>query len=257
MLRLSNITYRAGHHTLLQDVNTTFAPGQLHLVIGPNGAGKSTLLKIAAGQLKPHSGEVYYADKDLQTFSYQSLAQIRGALSQHMELSFPLTVREVVMMGRYPHMAGTARPKDLACCEEAMELFDLQALENRDYMSLSGGEKQRVHFARIMAQIWEPVAGGCRYLLLDEPLTYLDVHYQFQFMQQLKQLLQQKDLVIVGVVHDLNIAARFADNLLLLHHGKLISSGPRETVLTAANIRSAYQLEPVIYQEGDRYLLFF
>ncbi|PSL46341.1 iron complex transport system ATP-binding protein [Chitinophaga niastensis] len=257
MIQLSNITCKAGNKILLQNINARFEPGKLHLVIGPNGAGKSTLLKIAGGQISPHAGTVLYETKRLETMSYQALARVRAALSQHMELSFPLKVWEVVMMGRYPHIHGNHVRKDIRYCHEAMQLFDLEELSERDYMSLSGGEKQRVHFARIMAQIWEPVPGSCRYLLLDEPLTFLDVHYQFQFMQLLKTLLQQQDLVIIGVVHDLNIAAKFADNILLLHHGKLVCSGTREAVLTSAHIREVYRLEPVIYETSDRYFLFF
>lgn len=257
MIRLSNITCKAGSKILLQDIDADFAPGKLHLVIGPNGAGKSTLLKVAGGQLTPDKGTVQYADKPVETFSCKALARIRASLSQHMELSFPMKVEEIVRMGRYPHLSGTYGSKDLQYCREALQLFDLDQLIARDYMSLSGGEKQRVHFARIMAQIWEPMPGSCRYLLLDEPLTFLDVHYQYQFMQLLKTLLQQQDLVVIGVVHDLNIAAKFADNLLLLHQGKLVCCGTREEVLTSSYIRKVYRLEPEIYEPADRYFLLF
>lgn len=257
MIRLSNITCKADSKILLQEISTDFAPGKLHLVIGPNGAGKSTLLKVAGGQLAPDEGIVQYEDKPVATFSCKALARIRASLSQHMELSFPLKVAEIVMMGRYPHMGGDYSSKDLQYCREALQLFDLEQLAARDYMSLSGGEKQRVHFARIMAQIWEPVPRCCRYLLLDEPLTFLDVHYQYQFMQLLKTLIQQQDLVVIGVVHDLNIAAKFADNLLLLHQGKLVCSGSREEVLTSSHIRKVYRMEPEIYESADRYFLLF
>jgi len=257
MLVVSDLSYAAGNKLLLQSVNLQLDAGKLHLVIGPNGAGKSTLLKVIGGQIPPSSGSILYGNKNLSAFNCKELARIRASLSQQQELSFPLKVWEVVMKGRYPHVRENPGDKDIRYCREAMQLFHLEALADRDYMHLSGGEKQRVHFARIMAQIWEPVPDTCRYLLLDEPLTFLDVHYQFQLMELLKTLLQQSNLLIVGVVHDLNIAARFADNVLLLHHGKLIAQGNREQVLTSENIRNVYQLEPVVYEKDDRYFLAF
>lgn len=257
MLVVSDLTYATGQHVLLQSIHLKLDAGKLHLVIGPNGAGKSTLLKAIGGQIAPTSGTISYADKNISTFRKTELARIRASLSQHQELSFPLKVWEVVIMGRYPHRLESPARKDMQYCMEAMQLFHLEALAGRDYMSLSGGEKQRVHFARILSQIWEPVPDSCRYLLLDEPLTFLDVHYQFHFMELLKKLLQQPGLLIVGVVHDLNIAARFADNILLLHQGKLIAQGSREEVLRPEHIRNVYQLEPVIYEKDDRYFLAF
>ena len=161
------------------------------------------------------------------------------------------------MMGRYPHFTGQAEAKDLQACEAAMRYFDVWALNNRSYTSLSGGEQQRVHFARVMAQIWYPQEGQHRYLLLDEPLTFLDVQYQYRFMQQLMALTQEQHLVVIGVLHDLNLAARFADHLLLITEGKLLAQGLVSEVLTTDHIRQAYQMTPEIIQHGERsYILF-
>ena len=149
-------------------------------------------------------------------------------------------------MGRYPHFTGKPAPQDEAACLEAMQFFDVSGLAGRNYLTLSGGEKQRVHFARVVSQIWYPVKECCRYLILDEPLTFLDVHYQFDFMYKLQELLKNKDLVVIGVVHDLNLAARFADKIILLHQGKILADGDIRTVLTKENILTAYQIEPTI-----------
>ncbi len=131
-------------------------------------------------------------------------------------------------------------------------------MADRDYLTLSGGEKQRVHFARVLAQIWHPARGKSRYLFLDEPLTFLDIYYQFEFMEKLQQLLKQGDLVMVAVVHDLNLAARFADQILLLHQGKVLACGSKDQVLTQENIRTAFRVEASLVRENDQslYLLF-
>ncbi len=257
MLTAEHITFRAGNKMLLDDVSVVFAPGKLNLIIGPNGAGKSTLIKVLCSQFRPHSGSVLYSGKNITAISISELARFRSVLSQSVDITFPLKAREVVMMGRYPHFTGTATKKDQAACDEAMQFFDVSELADRDFLTLSGGEKQRVHFARVAAQIWIPYHTGCRYLFLDEPLTFLDVHYQFDFMHKMVKLLSQQDIVIVGVVHDLNLAARFADQITLLHHGRVLASGTRDHVLIPQNISTAYQLTPVIHRDNGAMHIFF
>ncbi|MBI3519637.1 MAG: heme ABC transporter ATP-binding protein [Bacteroidetes bacterium] len=257
MLKAQNITYSVGNKVLLDNVSVDFEAGKLHLIIGPNGAGKSTLIKVLCNQLQLKSGSVYYGNHNSMHLSISEQARMRAVLSQNIELAFPLTVKEIVMMGRYPHFTGQPTSKDEIACEDAMRFFDVIDMANRNYMTLSGGEKQRVHFARVVAQIWYPVTDQFRYLILDEPLTFLDVHYQFDFMHKLIELLKHKDIIIVGVVHDLNLAAKFADNIVLLHQGKLLASGNRDFVLSAKNIKTAYQLEPVIHYHEENMYLFF
>lgn len=257
MIRLENISYQVGDKKLLDDISVTFDPAKLNLIIGPNGAGKSTLIKIICHQLHPQAGNIFLCEKNIKNFTVQELARIRAVLSQNVSLAFPLSVYEVVMMGRYPHFTGKPGKRDKIACDEAMDFFDVADMAGRNYLTLSGGEKQRVQFARVLAQIWYPLGGAHRYLVLDEPLTFLDVHYQFDFMNKLVRLLQQTDMVIIGVVHDLNLAAKFADNILLLNQGKLLSSGSKEKVLTKENIKTAYTLEPIIHYENGRMFLFF
>jgi iron complex transport system ATP-binding protein len=257
MLTAEHITYKVGNKTLLDDVSVQFKPGEFNLIIGPNGAGKSTLVNILSNQLHPQQGQVLYNNQDSTNFSVSSLAKIRAVLSQNIDLAFPLSVTEVVMMGRYPHFSSKPSSHDESIVQEAMRFFDVTALAERNFMTLSGGEKQRVHFARVAAQVWDDKNKACRYLILDEPLTFLDVHYQFDFMHKMKDLLQHQNLVVIGVVHDLNLAAKFADQIILLHEGKLLAQGDRKKVLTKENIKTAYRLEPFIHEDKGAMYLFF
>lgn len=258
MLSVKNISYKIDNKALLENICVDFEAGKLNLIIGPNGAGKTTLIKIICSQITTRQGGVYFDDKNINTYSLSELASIRAVLSQNIELSFPLTVSEIVMMGRYPHFSVKPTSIDETACEEAMCFFDIIEFRDRNYMTLSGGEKQRVHFARLMAQIWFPVKNSHRYLILDEPLTFLDVRYQFDFMRKLTKLLQrQRDIVIIGVVHDLNLAAKFGNYLVLLHHGNIMAMGNKHEVLTEENIRDVYQIESVIRKEKDDLHIFF
>lgn len=242
-MTLENITYSIAGKKLVDDVSAKFRVGKLNLIVGPNGAGKSTVIKILSGQLKPTSGKAYLGLEEVFSIDPKRLSQIRAVLSQQIELAFPLKVWEVVMMGRFPHFVTKPSEQDERACEEAMRFFDVWNMADRNYLTLSGGEKQRVQFARVLTQIWFPLEGRPRYLLLDEPLTFLDIHYQFQFMKQLQKLIQEQNLVVVGVVHDLNLAARFADTVLLLNNGKVLASGTTREVFTKENIRTAFHLE--------------
>jgi iron complex transport system ATP-binding protein len=247
MISTHDISVSVGSKLLLREVTAAFEPGKMNLIIGPNGAGKSTLIKVLARQMVPTSGRVFYDQKDVKTFSIADLAKIRAVLSQNIGLAFPLRVSEVVMMGRYPHFVGKPGPHDEQAVLEAMKFFDVLEMADRNYLTLSGGEKQRVHFARVLCQIWY-ANNQVRYLMLDEPLTFLDIHYQFQFMKQLTELLSKKDMVVIGVVHDLNLAARFGDNIILLYEGRVLAQGAKRDVLTKQNIKTAFQMEPKIVE---------
>jgi iron complex transport system ATP-binding protein len=254
MLQATNITFSVGQKRLIEDISVSFAPGKLHLIIGPNGAGKSTLIKVLARLLRPQNGAVEYEGVDVRDAREADLAKHRAVLSQAIEVAFPLTVREVVMMGRYPHFGGRPGPLDEKIVDEVMAHFDVMEFTARDYQTLSGGERQRVNFARVLGQLWrggtanEDANGssaGCRYLFLDEPLTFLDIHHQIDFMKKVRMFGRARDVITVGVVHDLNLAARFADEIVLLNQSRVVAAGTPTEVLTADRIRDVFRVEPI------------
>lgn len=248
MLTASNITFRVGNKPLVSDISASFAAGKLHLIIGPNGAGKSTLVKVLARLLRPQTGRVEYDGVDVSSASEAELARRRAVLSQAVEVAFPLTVREVVMMGRYPHFGGRPGPIDEKMVDQVMQHFDVTEFSERNYQTLSGGERQRVNFARVLAQLWPDGSGGAssssRYLFLDEPLTFLDIRHQIDFLKKIRRFTEAPEVVTVGVVHDLNLAARFADQIVLLNEGRVVASGTPAEVLTADRIESVFAVRP-------------
>ena len=258
MVEAQDVGFRAGHRDLLSGVSAKFEPGRLHLLIGANGAGKSTLVKVLSRLLKPATGRVLYDGREVSSASERDLARRRAVLSQAIEVAFPLTVREVVMMGRYPHFATRPSSHDVAVVSEVMEFFEVTDMAERSYPTLSGGEKQRVNFARVLAQVWQPLSGQHRVLFLDEPLTFLDIRHQIDFMKKVRSTVAGGDMVVIGVVHDLNLAARFADRLLLLNQGRMLAEGTSAEVLTPENIRVAFGIEPVVTTApgGGTHLMF-
>lgn len=270
MLEARDITFRVGDKALINEVSVSFAPGKLHLIIGPNGAGKSTLIKVLARLLRPQTGKVEYEGVDVQHASESDLAKRRAVLSQAIEVTFPVTVREVVMMGRYPHFGGRPGPVDEKITDELLDYFDVTEFSARNYQTLSGGERQRVNFARVLAQLWRDDDGSspatnspstptsCRYLFLDEPLTFLDIRHQIEFMKKVRGFTSAPDVVTVGVVHDLNLAARFADQIVLLNQGRVIAMGAAAEVLRADRIRDVFGVEPtfVPVNRGGIHLIF-
>lgn len=251
--------FRVKGRALIDRVSVSFEPGHLHLIMGANGAGKSTLIRLLARLLRPSEGHVRYGEREAERWSDREIAKRRAVLSQAIEVTFPIPVRELVMMGRYPHFRGRPSPSDEHVCDEVMDYFDVTEFAERSYGTLSGGERQRVNFARVLAQIWQPVTGSARYLFLDEPLTFLDIRHQIDFMNKVRTFTSQPDVVTVGVVHDLNLAAKFADRLILLHQGRILADGAKSDVLTAENLRAAFDVTPVMLTNpatGEAHLAF-
>lgn len=245
MLKTENISYRVNDKLILNGISTVFKPGEFNMILGPNGSGKSTFLKVFSGELQKYNGNVFYNDKKITLSKKEELAKYRAVMSQQPELSFPLMVEEVVMMGRYPHFIFNPNKKDISICNQVIERMNLTSFKERNYLTLSGGEKQRVQYARVLAQIWEKPTTGYRYLFLDEPLNSLDINYQHEFLQIAKEF-TNNDTVLVAVMHDINLAIQYADNLLFLKQGQLIAHGKPNEVLSSAIIKDVFNVNATL-----------
>jgi len=242
MISVEQIKYSVGAKNILNNISIQFLPGTCNLIIGPNGSGKSTLIKLLSGELNNYDGRVMYNGADIKTFTKLRLAASRAVLSQQTELSFPMTVEEVVMLGRNPHFEFNPSKKDLEIVNEVINLLDLNSFIYRNYQSLSGGEKQRVHYARVLAQIWESPNGEQRYLFLDEPLNNLDIYYQEHFLKMAVSLLNETT-TLIGVVHDINIALRYANQLSFLKEGAIIKNGAPAKIVDAILIKEVFNVD--------------
>ena len=246
MLEIKNTGFAVGDKWLVQDVSYTFEPGKCYMLCGPNGAGKSTLLKMLSLELSPATGTVWYNGKPTDGKKKNVYAAYRAVLSQQVDISFPLLAEEVIMMGRYPHFVSNPGKKDVAICNAVSEQLGITEFLKRNFLTLSGGEKQRIQFARVLAQIWELPAEGARILLLDEPISSLDLKYQFDFLHQLQDFINPQTIVI-AILHDLNLALNYGDEVLLMLRGKLFTSGKPRNVLSPENIETVFGLPAALH----------
>ncbi|GAB3319235.1 heme ABC transporter ATP-binding protein [Larkinella ripae] len=258
MLEAQHITHRIGRKLLLDDVSLAIKPGELVAVVGANGAGKSTLLKTFSRELTPTNGDVLLDKKPVGRFTALELARRRAVLAQQNPLAFEFTAYELVMMGRYPHFEGHPRPEDVAVVDFALERTGMTHLSGRAVPTLSGGEQQRVHLAKVLAQLMtidevqQPQAPirQTKYLLLDEPTTGLDLYYQHSLLDVASEL-ARRGYGVVAILHDLNLVMQYADQVLLLKEGKALSFGRPASVLTVETIFEAFHLSVQIVQQPE------
>jgi iron complex transport system ATP-binding protein len=221
MVEVIGVSYRAGGKVILDDVTARFRCGRFNVILGPNGAGKSSLLKVATGLLQPSGGLVTYDGKSVRDIAPAELARRRAVLSQHVELAFPLPVRDVVLMGRYPHYGRAPGALDMQIVDRALDMVGMRDRSAQHYPTLSGGEQQKVQMARVLAQIWSyDGAPEHKYLFLDEPTANLDVHYQIHLLDVARELLDH-DCTVIAILHDLNVAVRYGDAFFLMEGGRV------------------------------------
>ncbi|WP_144606993.1 heme ABC transporter ATP-binding protein [Algoriphagus algorifonticola] len=234
MLSASEIHFCVKQRPIVDQASLSLEAGEILAVLGPNGAGKSTLFKILTGDVPCKRGEIGYNGCPLHQLKSKQLAQIRAVMPQHSEVNFPFTAKEVIELGLIA--CRSSQPQKLL--RDVMELTQTTSLQNQQFQHLSGGERQRVQLARVLVQIWEKKP-FTRYLLLDEPTSALDIAQQHTVLQILQQL-KDRNIGVLVILHDLNLAAQYADRVLLLKNGMIEACGPTTDVLTEKTLSKVF-----------------
>lgn len=238
LLQAVDLGFCVNGRRLLQSVSLTLPRGKMSVLIGPNGAGKSTLMRLLSGYLSPEQGQIHFDGQAMGDFSAAELAKRRAVMRQHSRLNFPFRVEEVIRMGAYHR-----RPSEIeAYWDAVIEATECRALQPLAYSTLSGGEQQRVQLARALLQLWDTRLDD-KLLLLDEPTSAFDLHHQQHCLRLLKQLCEEKGLTVCIILHDLNLAALYADQLILLAEQQIRAAGAPYVVLTQPILTRWYQAE--------------
>lgn len=241
VLTIDGVDCSYGSVKVLEDIQFAVESGEFLGILGPNGSGKTTLLRSISRVLKPKKGTILIGDRDIYKLKSLEVAKQMAVVPQDTPVTFDFTALEVVLMGRNPHMPRFKMEsrEDLAIAKNSMELTGTWQFADRPVTELSGGERQRVIIARALTQ--EP-----QILLLDEPTTHLDICNQLEIMDLLKQLCQNKKLLIIAVFHDFNLAARYCDSLILLKEGKIVAVGESNKTLTSENVRKVFNVDTIV-----------
>lgn len=242
-----SVSHAVRRRWLLDRVSLRLVPGKVLAVVGPNGAGKTTLLRLLAGELRPSAGEIRLDDRSYHRWEPRERARRIAVLPQQSTLSAALTALEVALLGRIPHSGHAGGRTDLEIARAALAAMDAAHLSSRLFPSLSGGEKSRVQAARVLAQIWEPPAAhGGRFLLLDEPTAALDYAHQHDLLARVRRLASEGIGVLV-ILHDLNLAARYADEALVLMGGRAMAAGTPAEIFQPALLSEVFGMPLTVF----------
>lgn len=246
MLEISGLWFRYGRTAVLKDISFQLRPGEILSIVGPNGVGKTTLLRCLLGILKSSQGEVFIERAPARRMSPKERARHLAYVPQNEPLHLPVKVLDVVLMGRRPQIGWIPSNRDLEIVERIISRMGLEQIVLRDFDRLSGGQRQKVMLARAFAQ-------ESRYLLLDEPTSNLDLKHQLEVMELLVQMAKQKCLGVLLAIHDLNLAARFSDRMMMLRGGDVFCLGEPVNVLREETIREVYGVEVCVSRDNGHW----
>lgn len=246
LIEAQSVSITVGGAALVDTVSLRIGAGELVAIVGPNGAGKSTLLRMLLGDLRPSRGAIRLRQRDLNAYGPRELAQHRAMLSQHVNVTFPFTVEEIVSMGAGESPRAVTRAQVTAALDEV----GLSHFRLRQLPTLSGGEQQRAHFARVLVQLaCGEALHGPGLLLLDEPTSSLDLRHQIDLVETARRR-AARGTAVIAILHDLNLAMRFADRILLLHRGRLAVDGDRAAAMQADTLRKIFEIDATIDYTG-------
>lgn len=246
MLEISNLSVTYGKRTVIDDLTVSLEPGQLVVILGENGAGKSSLLQTIAGNL-PYHGSVRLHGKEISHWPVKGLAPLRAVMEQHNQAPAGLSVLELVAMSRY--WCHESESQSIHCASRWLQRLQLTDYANQEIGRLSGGEQQRAHLARCLAQL-DTQPSSPQLMLLDEPTAALDIYYQHQCLQRVKQFAHDGNLVVC-IMHDLNLASLYADTILMLHQGVLCHQGRPDAVFQQPILHQIYGTPMHVSQHPD------
>jgi len=243
LFQLTDLSFAYRQSTVLKDINLQLNRGKFYGVIGGNGSGKSTLLELLTGTLKPFAGTIKYQNRSLSSYSRQQLATKLALVPQHFSMDFEYRVKDVVLMGRHPHIPRFSSPSnhDIKTVEQAMETMDILQLQDRPVIALSGGELQRVVIARALAQETEV-------LILDEATSNLDIQHTIAIMQVMRKRVEENGLTVIAAIHDLNLAAAFCDDCLVLKNGNIFANDAVDRIFTTDLLQTVFSVDASVAQ---------
>lgn len=243
-LKVKGLEFGYTSMPVLADVCLELAQSEMLGIVGPNGAGKSTLIRCINRILNPQRGRILLDENDIKKMDRIGLARKMGYIPQTASQIFPTTVFDAILMGRRPHIGWRSSEEDNEKVLDVLELLDIEDLAMRDIKELSGGQQQRVFIARALAQ--EPEV-----LLLDEPTSNLDIRHQLEVMEIIKDLVVKEGISAIMAIHDLNLASKYTDRVIIMKEGKIFDAGSPSNVLTPENIRSVYSVEAEVINRVD------
>ena len=244
-LKIKELEFNYASVHVLKDICIQLSESEMLGVVGPNGAGKSTLLRCIDRILKPANGSILLDEREIKKMSRIEIARHMGYVPQGSTHVFPATVFDTVLMGRRPHLRWHSNEQDVEKVEEILKLLGIERFAMRDFNELSGGQQQKVAIARALAQ-------EADVLLLDEPTSNLDIKHQLEVMEIIRNLVRKKEISAVMAIHDLNLASRYADRVVMMNGGEIFDAGDAASVLTPEKIKHVYDVEVEVNNHGGR-----